>query len=60
MPIDEHGKCMRCHENFGEREDDKCQECGVHEDRPVRRIRRSSPVGGKRGRNSGTTNKSKA
>lgn len=50
-------KCIRCKEPFGEGE--RCQECGVHEDRPVRKMRRRRPIGGKRGRNSGTTNTAK-
>lgn len=45
------GKCVRCGEEFGT--GIKCQECGVHRDRPVRRIRRSSKATGKRGHNSG-------
>jgi len=52
-------KCIRCKESFGERRDSRCQECGVHIDRPVRKMRRRRPIGGKRGRNSGTTNTAK-
>jgi hypothetical protein len=48
--------CIRCKEEFGGRE--HCRNCGVHKDRVVRYIRRRK-IGGKRGRNSGTTNKSK-
>jgi hypothetical protein len=48
--------CTRCKEPFGS--GPRCLECGVHKDRIVRRIRRRH-VGGKRGRNSGTTNKAK-
>jgi hypothetical protein len=51
-------KCIRCREEFGERE--RCQECGVHEDRIVRKMRRRRPIGGKRGRNSGTVNTAKS
>lgn len=36
-----------------------CPYCGKHRDRVVRKSRRSRPIGGKRGRNSGTTFKSK-
>lgn len=50
-------KCNRCKEEFGEGV--RCQECGVHEDRLVKRMRRSRPIGGKRGHNSGTTNTAK-
>ena len=46
-------KCVRCHEPFGNRQDGKCVNCHVHKDRPVRRIRRKSKIGGKHGRNSG-------
>lgn len=49
--------CIRCRESFGSRE--RCQECGVHRDRVVQRKRRRRPIGGKRGRNSGTTSNSK-
>lgn len=35
-----------------------CRECGKHRDRLVRKTRRQK-IGGKRGRNSGTTNKAK-
>lgn len=38
---------------------DRCRECGKHKDRPVRSSRRQRPIGGKRGRNSGTTSKAK-
>jgi hypothetical protein len=46
-------KCARCHELFGSAI--RCQECGIHKDRPVRprTARRKRPVGGKYGRNSG-------
>lgn len=50
-------KCVRCHEPFGLGR--RCQECGVGRSRVVRRIRRSRPLGGKRGRNSGTVGTSK-
>jgi hypothetical protein len=43
-------QCRRCHEPFGE--GDRCRECGVGRNRPVRR-HRSRKHGGKRGRNSG-------
>jgi hypothetical protein len=49
--------CVRCKERFGR--GPKCMECGVHEDRPVRRCRRTHKAGSKRGRNSGTTNTAK-
>lgn len=49
--------CVRCRESFGS--GPKCQECGVHGERPVRRCRRSSKAGSKRGRNSGTTSSAK-
>jgi hypothetical protein len=48
------GRCQRCREPFGEGA--RCQECGVHEDRPVMSMnssRRKGRIGGKRGRNSG-------
>jgi hypothetical protein len=53
-------ECIRCHEDFGERHDGRCQECGVHEDRVVRKMRRRRPIGGKRGRNSGKVNTAKS
>jgi hypothetical protein len=53
-------KCIRCREEFGDRPDSRCQECGVHVDRIVRRMRRRRPIGGKRGRNSGTVNTAKS
>lgn len=49
--------CVRCRELFGN--GDKCQECGVHKDRVVRRIRRRTKSTGKRGHNSGTTGTAK-
>lgn len=45
-------KCNRCKEPFGSGV--FCQECGVHKKRPVKKMRRRRPIGGKRGRNSGT------
>lgn len=54
--VNEHGLCIRCRHSFGERE--RCVECGVHRSRIVRPMRRRR-IGGKRGRNSGTTNKAK-
>jgi len=51
--------CNRCREPEGFATSVTCSNCGVHEDRPVRRNRRRRPTGGKRGRNSGTTNKAK-
>lgn len=50
-------KCIRCREEFGDRS--RCNYCGVSEDRVVRKMRRRRPIGGKRGRNSGTTNTAK-
>lgn len=50
-------KCVRCREPFGAGR--QCQECGVGRDRIVRKIRRSRPTGGKRGRNSGTVGTAK-
>lgn len=38
---------------------DRCRECGMHRDRPVRKSKRQRPIGGKRGRNSGTVGSSK-
>lgn len=49
--------CIRCKEPFGS--GPTCQDCGVHQDRPVRRCRRRTKSTGKRGRNSGTTNTAK-
>lgn len=37
----------------------RCPECGVHKDRIVRKLGRRRPIGGKRGRNSGTVGSSK-
>lgn len=50
-------RCIRCHEDFGPGV--FCRECGVHKRRRVVKARRSRTIGGKRGRNSGTTNKAK-
>lgn len=58
-------RCKRCREDFGTKRDgeqrDRCQNCGVHKDRRIasRNSLRRRNIGGKRGRNSGTTNKSK-
>lgn len=49
-------KCVRCREPFGNGE--KCHNCGVHRNRPVRKMRRHK-IGGKRGRNSGKVKTSK-
>lgn len=51
------GICVRCREAFGDHP--RCTNCGVHEDRIVRYVRRRI-IGGKRGRNSGTVNKAKS
>lgn len=37
----------------------QCSNCGVSNTRQVRTIRRNRPIGGKRGRNSGTTKTAK-
>lgn len=50
-------KCVRCRETFGAGR--RCQECGVGRDRIVRKMKRRRPLGGKRGRNSGTVGTSK-
>lgn len=51
------GICLRC---AAPKVDGRhCGECGVSYDRKVRRRRGRRTIGGKRGRNSGTTNKSK-
>ena len=58
--------CKRCREDFGvDREGNqrtRCRNCGVHKDRIVasRNSLRRRNIGGKRGRNSGVTNKSKS
>lgn len=43
--------CLRCKTRHSKT---NCPECGKHKDRPVRKSKRSRPIGGKRGRNSGT------
>lgn len=52
--------CLRCKEERKNETDKNCWYCGVGYHRAVKRIRRRARVGGKRGRNSGSTNKSKA
>ena len=52
--------CNRCRTQRAFAESTTCIECGVHEDRKVQRKRRRRVIGGKRGRNSGTTNKAKS
>lgn len=54
---EETGKCLRCQERFGGGQ--KCLYCGVGRNRIVRKAKRSRPIGGKRGRNSGTTGSAK-
>lgn len=56
--------CKRCHENISPTiGNGRCGNCGTHPDRPVlsrNSSRRRGKVGGKRGNNSGVTNKSKS
>lgn len=51
--------CRRCKGEFGERSN--CAQCGRHTDRKLlsRNRARTRNIGGKRGRNSGTTKTSK-
>lgn len=51
-------RCVRCQAGVAEI-DVTCPECGVNLSRPVRRMRRRASIGGKRGRNSGTTGTAK-
>lgn len=51
------GSCIRCNEPFGDT-NRTCSYCGVHEDRRVVKKRRRK-IGGKRGRNSGSTGSAK-
>lgn len=52
--------CSRCGFDFDEEVTPDCGYCGKRWDRPVRKRRRQRPIGGKRGRNSGTVNKAKS
>jgi len=51
--------CIRCKAANPFAEAPRCWNCGIHKNRLVRKSRRSRPIGGKRGRNSGTTNTAK-
>lgn len=49
--------CTRC--KFDMEDNEHCGNCGKHKDRVVRKTKRRRPIGGKRGRNSGTVGTAK-
>jgi hypothetical protein len=51
-------RCERCKLGYHQRSDRKCGECGSTDKYPARHNRRKI-IGGKRGRNSGTTGTAK-
>lgn len=53
--------CRRCKHKAPLTKRDRCENCGVHKDRPVmsRNSMRRRNIGGKRGRNSGKVGTSK-